>query len=172
MTPAALLAELERRGVELRAVGDRLLYRPIEAIDPELRAALTMHKSAVLAGLRGRIKPHHADDHHAPDGAHEHQDLAPSILNSEPEGDLLDRFLSDDSIPAGIFHSRALDRRFIFARDEAALEALTEVDEGLPVFFFGEAGKLARLGLEGLRVALDLRAQFGPSVALVKVSRP
>ena len=155
MTPTALLAELQRRGVELRAEGRRLLYRPIEAVDPELRAALTMHKSAVLAGLRG------VD--------HDHHDLAPSILNSEPEGDLLDRFLSDASIPAAIFYSKALDRRFIFARDEAALEALTEADEGLPVFYFGEAEKLARLGLEGLRVALDLRQEFGPTVALVKV---
>ena len=172
MTPAALRAELERRGVVLRAVGDRLLYRPIEAIDPELRAALKMHKSAVLAGLRSGIAaPNHADhDHGLERGQHDHhEDLAPLTLNSESEGDLLDRFLSDASIPVGIFHSRALDRRFIFARDEAALEALTEADEGLPVLFFGEAEKLSRLGLEGFRAVLDVRAEFGPSVALEKV---
>ena len=103
------------------------------------------------------------------------QDIAPAVLNSEAlqalsREDLLDRFLSDSSIPAGIFYSRALDRRFVFARNEAALEALTEADEGLPVLFFNEAEKLSRLGLEGLRVALDLREAFGPAVVLQKVS--
>ena len=91
-------------------------------------------------------------------------DLSPPVLNSEP--DLLEKFLSDDSIPAAVFRSHPLDRNFIFARDQAALAALTEADLALPVLFFGEAEQLAKLGLESLRAVLDFRQEFGPSVAL------
>src|SRR5689334_5621051 len=44
-----LLGELERRGVELAVDGDRLRYRPKDAVTPELRAAIVQHKSELLA---------------------------------------------------------------------------------------------------------------------------
>lgn len=50
-TAAALLAELRRRGVELRPAGDRIRYRPAAAVPPELVAELRQHKAAVLALL-------------------------------------------------------------------------------------------------------------------------
>jgi hypothetical protein len=84
----------------------------------------------------------------------------------------LDHFLDDETIPAAVLHSRALDRRFVLARDEAVLDALTEVDGQLPVLFFGEAEKLCRMGLEGLQVVLDFRKEFGPSVELCSVKVP
>ena len=132
--------------MDLRAEGDRLLYRPKGAVAPELRAELEANKPALLTALRaGSIEP------------------GPEC--SEPTS-LLDRLLEDSTVAAGIFHSHALDRDFILARDSEALGALSEADRALPVLFFGEAPGLAALGLEGLRVVLDLREAFGPSVAL------
>ena len=101
----------------------------------------------------------------------EPEDLAPSTLNSERGGELLEKFLEGDS-PAAICGSKALGRDFFWVRDEAALEALTEADRRLPVLYFGEAAQLCRLGLEGLRALLDFRAEFGPSVELRSVSVP
>ena len=54
MTTGELLAELNRRGVELRADGDRLRYQPVAAVTPDLKAALAEHKTAILATLAGR----------------------------------------------------------------------------------------------------------------------
>jgi TubC N-terminal docking domain len=46
---AALLAALPARGVELAADGGRLLYRPREAVTPELAARIAERKTALLA---------------------------------------------------------------------------------------------------------------------------
>lgn len=55
MTPAvALLNELERRGVEFCAAGDRLRYRPIKAVSPEFLSRLRKHKAELLTILRRR----------------------------------------------------------------------------------------------------------------------
>ena len=97
--------------------------------------------------------------------------LVPLFLNSERTADslLLDRFLGDSTLPAAVFHSHALDRDFIVARDEDALEALTEVDQALPVIYFVECSELAKLPRKGLRAVLDLRQVFGPSAQLRRV---
>ena len=152
-----LISELTARGIELIPEGeDRLRYRaPKGALTSELKAEIATHKREVLSALR--------------DSSSAHSRAAIAEHSPTEDGDLLERFLAEDSLPAAVFHSRALDRKFIFARDAAALDALTEADEGLPVLFFGEATKLARLGLEGLRAVLDLRQEFGPSVVLCKV---
>ena len=156
VSATALLAELRDRGIELRYLGDRILYRPREAVSPDLRAELQKHREEVIALLRQK-------------------GIAPPLLNVDqaPEEPDLDRFLEDDSISAALFYSKALDRQFLIVRDEAALAALLEADAKLPVLYFEEAKKLARLGLEGLRVMLDFRAEFGPLVALerAEVSR-
>lgn len=49
--PGELLAELWRRGIELRADGDRLCYRPVSAVPPDLRSQLAQHKPELLAIL-------------------------------------------------------------------------------------------------------------------------
>ena len=49
MTVRDLLAELDRRGVKLAAAGERLRYRPRDAVSPELRAAIIEHKPELLA---------------------------------------------------------------------------------------------------------------------------
>jgi len=49
MTEATeLLSELRRRGVNLRPAGDRIQYRPKDALPTELRAAVTRHKAELL----------------------------------------------------------------------------------------------------------------------------
>ena len=57
MTPEALVAELRARGVELRAVGDRLRYKPASALTPADVEVLRQHKAAVLALLRAAERP-------------------------------------------------------------------------------------------------------------------
>lgn len=55
MTPAAaLLNEMERRGVEFQADGSRLRYRPVKAVSPEFLSRLRTHKDELLAILRER----------------------------------------------------------------------------------------------------------------------
>ncbi len=143
-TAAALLVELGQLGVQVWSHGDRLRFRPRSAVDAELRERLAANKAGLL------------------------QQLA---LNSEPAGDLLERFLTDDSIPAAIFRSRALDRDFVLARGEAALEVLTESDRALPAVYFAECPELAKLPLQGLKALLDLREVLGPGVRLAEVRR-
>ena len=54
MTPnpvAALLAEVEARGIELQAHGERLRFRPRSAVTPDLAERLQAHKDELLASL-------------------------------------------------------------------------------------------------------------------------
>ncbi len=48
---SVLLVELARRGIELRAAGDRLRYRPRCAMTPDLAARLAAHRGDLLAIL-------------------------------------------------------------------------------------------------------------------------
>jgi TubC N-terminal docking domain len=43
-----ILREVRNRGVELKVVGDELLYRPRGALTEDLRAALSKHKSSLM----------------------------------------------------------------------------------------------------------------------------
>jgi hypothetical protein len=57
MLAEALVAELHARGVELRAVGDRLRYKPVSALTPADVEVLRKHKAAVIALLRAAEQP-------------------------------------------------------------------------------------------------------------------
>lgn len=48
MSAAGLLAELRRRGVELRPDGDRLRFRPVTAVPPDLRGRMAACKPELL----------------------------------------------------------------------------------------------------------------------------
>ena len=52
MTATQILCELERRGVRLEAVGDRLRYRPKDAVPAEMVEVLRAHKAELLQALR------------------------------------------------------------------------------------------------------------------------
>ncbi len=49
---SSLLVELVQRGIELRAVGDRLRYRPRSAMTPDLADRLAAHRGELLAILK------------------------------------------------------------------------------------------------------------------------
>jgi TubC N-terminal docking domain len=59
MTTAAgaLLDTLRERGIAIEVVGDRLRYRPRDAVTPDLRAQLATHKASLLAILNGTANP-------------------------------------------------------------------------------------------------------------------
>lgn len=57
MTAPELLAELERRGVRARVVGDRLRLAPAESLDDELLAELQAAKPELLRALAERTAP-------------------------------------------------------------------------------------------------------------------
>ena len=48
MTAEELLAQVEELGIDLWPHGDRLLYRPVDAVGPALLADLSAHKSELL----------------------------------------------------------------------------------------------------------------------------
>jgi len=55
MTPAELLAKLERLNVKVSLAGDKLrLEAPAGVLTPELKEALRQHKAALIALLSGR----------------------------------------------------------------------------------------------------------------------
>ena len=51
MTAADVLADLTRRGIELRADADRLRFRPVTAMTPELAERVRARKAELLALL-------------------------------------------------------------------------------------------------------------------------
>lgn len=48
MNPMDVLAELSRRGVEVATDGERLRFRPQDAVTTDLRAALVEHKADLI----------------------------------------------------------------------------------------------------------------------------
>ena len=53
MNATDILGELERRGVHLEVAGDKLRWRPKEAVTPELVEALKQWKPEIIAALTG-----------------------------------------------------------------------------------------------------------------------
>ena len=52
MTPQMVLAEVEKRGIRLRATGESILYEaPRGALTPELREAIARHKVEIMEML-------------------------------------------------------------------------------------------------------------------------
>lgn len=154
MTAArALLHRLANARVVLEAKGDdRLGYRgPKRAVTREVLTELRERKSELLELLRSTA----------------HRALRPGRDGTATE--LLERFLTDAELPLAILHSRALGRDFAIARSAEAVELLAESERSLPVLFTADCHHFATLGLEGLRVLLDLRAEFGPEVKLRSV---
>jgi len=51
MTATDILSELARRGVHLEVAGEKLRWRPKEAVTPDLVAALKQWKAEIIASL-------------------------------------------------------------------------------------------------------------------------
>ena len=56
-TAAALLVDLIGRGIELRAEGERLRFRPVTAMTPELAERVKAHKAELLDLLNPASMP-------------------------------------------------------------------------------------------------------------------
>jgi len=54
---AQFLAEMKGLGIELRASGDMVRYRPPQAMTPDLLERLRMHKAEILASLADEAPP-------------------------------------------------------------------------------------------------------------------
>ena len=52
MTATQILSELARRGVHLEVAGDRLRFRPKEAVTPDLVELLKQRKGEIMAALQ------------------------------------------------------------------------------------------------------------------------
>jgi|SRR5208337_1789535 len=57
MTAHEIISELARRGVALRAEGDRVIAKPLSAVPPELREAARQHKAEIVAALASKSDP-------------------------------------------------------------------------------------------------------------------
>ena len=52
MTATEILSELDRRGVELQAAGERLRFRPKDAVPPKLLEAMKQQRAKILEVLQ------------------------------------------------------------------------------------------------------------------------
>ena len=111
----------------------------------------------ILREIRAR------DAQQPPDGG---LDIDSQAGAEQESSDSIEHFLADSSIPAAIFHSRALGREFVLARDEADLDRLSERARSLPVLYFAECAQLQRLAPEDLGKILDIRTVFGPAIVV------
>jgi hypothetical protein len=113
MTDSAqdLLAELQALGIEMVASGDRLFWRPRDAVSPTMRKMIKKHKAALIAllsGLTGLINP-------APDRG---GSLTPSIEIDSP-----------DTRPVWILHPSGYPEK-VFTPDRIPPEATYWCREG------------------------------------------
>lgn len=51
-TVTQLLQDLQRRGVTVRAIGDRIGFKPADAVPPDLLERMKRHKAELLQALR------------------------------------------------------------------------------------------------------------------------
>lgn len=57
MTAPELVQALHSRGVQLSRLGDRLRFRPVQAVSPELVEEMRRHKTELLSLLGGLATP-------------------------------------------------------------------------------------------------------------------
>lgn len=146
MSAARVLARIEALGARIDVHGDRLrVVAPRGALGEQDLEALAAQKAELLGLLRNQDR------------------------RSRASRARCDRFLEGCSIPFAVFHSRALGRDFVIARDGAALEEISEADRRLPVLTFADCEMLAGLEAHDLAEILDVRAAFGPSAEILAV---
>ena len=143
MTRAAeLMAQVRARGGELHAEGDRLLYRPAQALSSELLSALKAHKDELLDVLHGN-------------------------LSDPTDGPVLAERLEP---VAWRLHSRLLNRELWLVRDERTADDLAAEFPGVPVLRLDEVPILCGKPPELVRAIVETKAQF-PGARLVEEGR-
>jgi hypothetical protein len=151
MTPEDLLAEVRARGIVLRAEGDRLRFRPVNQVPPELKEKLRQHKARLLAILNA----------------------GPTVAETLPAGlrpvewPLLDEETLRMSLAefAGArlvvrVWSECLKERLVFASDNAVLDP----GEREPVYRASELRELVGMKAADLRCVHQVKKIFGGAI--------
>lgn len=115
MTATQVLEELKDRHVELVVVGDRLRFRPAQAVPEELKEAMRAHKAELMEVLKARDAVAVADALH--DGVSE---SPPSLLASEVVAMSLEAFSGAGLVVT--VHSERLGEKVVFASDNAVVD--------------------------------------------------
>jgi hypothetical protein len=146
MTPAAILTELQTRGVVLFVDGGALHYRaPRGALTPELRQALIAHKVAILAAVAGSKAARRQRDN---------------------RGSLGGADLTAGHLAAVKVVNTVLGDLWLVADDDALAAHPDIIRSGLPVFFFDEVEQLRGKGLAEVQALGMLKAAFPTSRVL------
>ena len=180
MSAAELLEALRTRGVELRAAGDRLRFRPVAAVTTDDLEALRAHKAAVLALLADVAELER-------DGSSLKLRAIASTLTSEEHarrlaaeaaaGDQLTQLILQavactPDPAAWRLYSRRLDRELWVARDAAAAIALDAdcARARLPVVLADDLERLRDFDDRRLNNLLDVLIHF-PGARLAELDR-
>lgn len=152
MTPQALIAELEARGVRLTAEGARLHSdAPKGALTPELREAIKAHRVELIAAL----KRESSNDPH-PDW----NDL-PEPGGPPFDAECLARLNSGDILPVW---SEVLGEHVYFVRDDATRQMM--IDQGCTVatYTLPEITRLQDTPPDAMRRIHEFKKAFGAVV--------
>jgi hypothetical protein len=152
MRPEDLLAEVKARGVVLRAEGDRLRFRPIHRVPPELREELRQHKAQIIEFLHS-ARPTLSDVF--PEGVRPvRQPVATEELLQMPL-----RTFAGARIVVRVW-SELVSERLILASDNARLDP----GEREVVYRAAELWQLLDLGSEHLKWVHNIKRIFGGTI--------
>ena len=140
---SSLLVELERLGVELETRGDRLRFRPVDAVPENLVQALRKHKTELLSRLRSSS--------------------GPGALLVDEDDQINQRRIADTQARSLIgsvrIHSHLLDSEIWLALDEHAASELRVEEEGQerprPVLTPEDIIALERMSPAKIRAAVE-----------------
>jgi hypothetical protein len=151
MTAEELLGEVRARGVVLRVEGDRLRFRPVDRVPPELREELRQHKAQLLEILNpGAIVA----------------DALPAGLRPIEwpllDGEVLRMSLTDfaGARRAVRIWSECLKEKLVFASDNAVVDP----GEREVVYRASELRELLGMGANDLRRVHQVKSLFGGSI--------
>jgi hypothetical protein len=153
MNATDLLSTLEARRIELAVEGDRLRFRPVEAVPPDLREELRSHKAEVIELLKARGGPGLAAA--LPGGVTE---ARRSLLAADVVAMPLSEFARARLVVT--VHSAVLDEVVVFASDNAAVDP----GEQRVVYRAAELRELLGLSAKELRAVHRTKKLFGGSI--------
>jgi len=152
VTAEELLSEFSARGVVLRVEGDRLRFRPVDRVPPELQDELRQHKAQLLAILNG---------------------AGPTVGHALPEGlrpiewpllgrGMLQMSLTDFAQGGLVVRvwSKCLMEKLVFASDNAILDP----GEREVVYRASELRELLGMSATDLRWVHQVKRVFGGAI--------
>jgi hypothetical protein len=153
MNATDLLSTLEAREIELAVEEDRIRFRPVEALPPELREELRRHKAEVVELLKARSGPGLSEA--LPGGVTE---AKRSILEAELVAMPLSQFARARLVVT--VRSALLDEVVVFASDNARVDP----GEQRVVYRAAELRELLGLSAKDLRAVHRVKKTFRGTV--------